>query len=65
MHLLHEIARREQIGFARAGRCATNVDPADRAVVRDDHSAAGGAARIGEMTDFDAGDIGDGSVGRG
>jgi hypothetical protein len=64
MHLLHQVAGREQVGLARAGRRAAHVHAAHGAVARHDDGAAGGAAGVGEMADFDAGDVGDGTGAR-
>ena len=59
MHLVHQIARVQQIGFPRARRCATHIDTAHCAIACDDHRAARGAARVGEMANLDAGHAGD------
>jgi hypothetical protein len=59
MDMLDGVDRVEQVGLARAGSGATHINPADRALLAQDHSAAGRAARIGEMSDFDTGDFGD------
>src|SRR5262249_24235611 len=59
MDLLHGVDRVEQVGLARARSGAANINSADRALFAQDHRAAGRAARIGKMADFDSGDIGD------
>src|SRR5262245_52465325 len=57
MDLLDGVDRVEQVGLARAGSRASNIDPTDRALFAQDHRAAGRTPRIGEMADFDSGDV--------
>ena len=58
VHLLDRVERRQQLGLARAGRGAADVDAADRAALGEDDGAAGRPARIGEVADREAGDGG-------
>jgi hypothetical protein len=59
MDLLDGVDRVEQVGLARAGGRAADVDSADRAFFTEDHGAAGRTPRIGEVADFDSGDVSD------
>ena len=54
MHPVHQVDRREQVGLARAGRRAAHVHAGHRALAREHHAAACGAARVGEVADLDA-----------
>ena len=62
MHLVHGVAGFEQVGLARAGRGPAHRHAAHRALAGDDHAAAGGATRVAEVADFDAGHVGDRTV---
>ena len=60
---VHQVAGVQQIGLTRARRGTAHVHAAycARAVrsPRDDDRAARGTARVGEVADFNAGDLGD------
>ena len=60
MHLLHQIAGVEQIGFTRSGRCAAHINAACSAFGAQHGCAACGAAAVGEVAHlqtFDAADM--------
>ena len=63
VHAIDHVGRRQQVGFARAGRRAAHIDTRHCALARDHHAAAGGTPAVGEMADLDAGDVGDGPAG--
>ena len=50
VHLLDGVERREQLGLARAGRGAAHVDAARAPAASHHHRAAGGPARVAEMS---------------
>ena len=57
VNLFNQIGWVEQIGFARAGRCAAHIHAAHRAVFEQHHAATGLVERIGCVADFYAGHI--------
>ena len=64
MDLLHGHLGAQQVGFARAGSPASDIDSGDSSVFGDDDGATGRPLVRREVADFKAGDIGEGSRGR-
>ena len=53
VHLLDACRRREQIGLARAGRAAADIDASRRPLLREDDRAPGGPFRQRVVTDLE------------
>ena len=58
MYVLHQVAGVEQIGLARAGRCAAHIDPGGGPLRAQHHAAAGGAIGVGEVAHVQAQHLG-------
>ena len=59
VHTIDQVLGPQQVGLARAGRAAAHVDTGHRALRAQHDGAAGGARRVREVADREAGDVGD------
>ena len=59
VHLLHDVARPQQIGLVRAGRPAAHIDAGDARAIGEDDGAAGDGAPVDPVPDANAGHVGD------